>query len=57
MKKYEVEYALFKKIIIKADSLQDAKEKAHMIEDEEIERLETENTGYIVRDGPREIVP
>ncbi len=56
MGKYEVEYALFKKITINADSLQDAKEKAHMIEDEEIERLETENTGYMVWDGPRKIL-
>lgn len=56
MAKYEVEYALFKKCKITANSIQEAKEKAHMIEDEEIERTEIENTGYVVWDDPREIL-
>ena len=41
---------------ITANSIQEAKEKAHMIEDEEIERTEIENTGYVVWDDPREIL-
>ena len=52
MAKYEVEYALFRKCIIEADSLEEAKEKAHTIEDEEIERIETEYTGYVVWNEP-----
>ena len=56
MARYEVEYALFRKCVIEADSLEEANDKAHTIEDEEIERLETENTGYMVWDGPREIL-
>ena len=52
MAKYEVEYALFRKCIIEADSLEEEKEKAHTIEDEEIERIETENTGYVVWNEP-----
>lgn len=55
MARYEVEYALFRKCVIEADSLEEANDKAHAIEDEEIERTETENTGYIVWDKPKEI--
>ena len=55
MAKYEVEYALFRKCVIEADSLEEAKEKAHILEDEEIERAETENTGYVVWNEPKAI--
>ena len=34
MAKYEVEYALFRKCVIEADSLEEANDKAHTIEDE-----------------------
>ena len=55
MAKYEVEYALFRKCIIEADSQEEATCKAHTIEDEEIESAETTNTGYIVWNKPKEI--
>ena len=55
MARYEVEYALFRKCVIEADSLEEANDKAHMIEDEEIERTGTENTGYVVWNEPTEI--
>lgn len=55
MAKYEVEYALFKKCVIEADSLEEAKDKAHMAEDEEIESAEIENTGYVVWEDPKKI--
>lgn len=55
MAKYEVEYALFRKCVIEADSLEEANEKANTIEDEEIEQTETENTGYVVWNEPKEI--
>lgn len=55
MARYEVEYVLFKKCVIEADSLEEAKNSAHTIEDEEIERTETENTGYVVWNEPTEI--
>lgn len=52
---YEVEYAVFRKCVITADSLEEADDKAHTMEDEGIECTETENTGYIVWNGPTEI--
>lgn len=55
MAKYEFEYALFRKCVIEADSLEEAREKAHTIEDEEIERTTTEREGYVVWDEPTEI--
>lgn len=55
MAKYEVEYALFKKCVIEADSLEEAKDKAHTAEDEEIESTEIENTGYVVWEEPKKI--
>ena len=55
MARYEVEYALFKKCVIEADSLEEAKDKAHTAEDEEIESMEIENTGYVVWEEPKKI--
>ena len=55
MARYEVEYALFKKCVIEADSLEEAKDKAHTAEDEEIESMEIENTGYVVWEDPKKI--
>ena len=55
MARFEVEYVLFRKCVIEAASLKEANEMAHTMEDEEIERTETENTGYVVWDGAKEI--
>lgn len=55
MARYEVEYAMFRKCVIVADSLEKALDKAYTMDDEEIERTETENKGYTVWNEPREI--
>ena len=52
---YEVEYAVFRKCVITADSLEETDDRAHTMEGEEIEHTETENTGHIVWNGPAEI--
>lgn len=44
-----------KKCVIEADSLEEAKDKAHTAEDEEIESMEIENTGYVVWEEPKKI--
>ena len=52
--KYEVEYAKFMKVEIEADSLEEAKEKANIMDDEDIDQYgENEPYGYVVWNEPK----
>lgn len=55
MPKYEVEFALFRKVIIKADTEAEANDKAAVMEDEDIERESFEDTGYMIWNEAREV--
>lgn len=53
MAKYEVEFACFRKVVIEAESEKAANDKAAIMEDEEIDRGDSD--GYIIWNEARKI--
>lgn len=55
MRKYEVEFALFKTCIIEAENMEEAKMKSCTMEDDEIDETCNETKGYMVWNDAKEI--